>query len=48
MDGVHHAAVLEPVDRHLVGIGHQELAVQGAQVEPLVTPGQALHIRYRI
>ena len=42
MDGVEHAAVLQSVDRHLVSVGHQELAVQGAQVQPLVTPGQTL------
>ena len=44
VDGVQHPAVLEPVHCRLVGIGHQQLAVQGAQVQPLVTPGQALNI----
>ena len=42
MDGVEHAAVLQSVDRHLVSVGHQELAVQGAQVQPLITPGETL------
>ena len=44
VDGVQQLAVLEPVHRRLVGIGHQQLAIQGAQVQSLITSGQALNI----
>ena len=47
VDGVQHPAVLEPVHCRLVGIGHQQLAVQGAQVQSLIASGQTLNIRDR-
>ena len=47
VDCVQQPAILQSVHSRLVSIGHQQLAVQGAQVQPLIASRHTLNIRDR-